>query len=200
MSLRYGLTIDPGMENGVCLFSWGDSEPLKIEHRWQFPGGAEALSKFLTMKKIQRTGGATAMMEHDGVVIVLDAIVVEKFTPRPHESFQLTLKSVEPLRGEGVLIGRSLEVAITWQEPAAQYFMGGKDLPDKKKRSRAFLKNYNLLPTGKEFARPDANDAISATLHAFAYLRHIKHLPTLRAYFPDTSFPSIAGINREETE
>lgn len=197
MTLHYGLTIDPGMENGVCLFSWHDSGPLKIEHRWQFPGGAEALAKFLLLKLI--ITDRQVVILHGGM-LHLDVVVVEKFTPRPHESFQLTLKSVEPLRGEGVAIGLGLGPSITWQEPAAQYFMGGTDLADKKKRSRAFLKNYNLLPTGKEFARPDANDAISATLHSFAYLRRIKHLPTLRAYFPDTSFPSIAGTNREETK
>lgn len=178
---RYGLAVDPGMSNGVCLFSWGDEqdEYFKQEKLWQFEGGAPALARFLTIKRIRLTVSGELLIGD----IPLTWMPVEKFTPRSHEGFSLTQKSAEPLRGEGVLIGRGFETFIEWQEPSAQYFMGGINLPDRKKRSREFLKLHGLYVTGKLVGQKDANDAISAELHAIAFLRKRRHMPTLMELF-----------------
>lgn len=178
----YGLTIDPGMSNGVCLFSWGteQDEHFKQERLWQFPGGAPKLAQFLTVAEIE--------VGEDGLTyrgLPLARMVVEKFTPRSHEGFNLTQKGVEPLRGEGVLIGRGFEPFIDWQEPSAQYFMGGITLSDKKKRSREFLKLHGIYVTGKQVHQKDADDAISAELHAIAWLRKKRHMPTLVELFQE---------------
>lgn len=175
-----GLTIDPGMSTGVCLFDWSDEFGFRVVMRWQFQGGAEALRMFLTHHGLEVRGWNQMYFQGEP----LDNLIVEKFTPRTHEGFSLTLKSVEPLRGEGVLIGMGLNAHISWRQPSQQYFSGGDSLPDKKKRSREFLKLHDFYITGKPLGQKDADDAISATLHSIAWLRSIKHMPTLRELFP----------------
>lgn len=179
-----GLVIDPGLSTGMCLFEWGDNLPFAVRQLWQFTGGAAGLAAALKAIKITVDNDGTIILaDGEDEAEVLDALIVEKFTPRPHEGFSHTQASVEPLRGEGVLIGLGLEPFIQWREPSQQYFMGGDSLADKKKRSRRFLETFEIKPTGKDVEQPDADDAISATLHAIAWLRHKKHMPTLLHYF-----------------
>lgn len=174
MSKRYSLSIDPGMSNGACLFSYSDTQPFQQERLYQFTGGAIGLAQWLNVE------GADSGWEMGKTI---DRLIVEKFTPRGGSDFNLTQASAEPLRGEGVLIGQGLHDLIDWQQPAMQYFMGGSSLSDKKKRSREFLKQHGLYATGKTVGQKDADDAISAQLHAIAWLRHKKHMPTLLEFF-----------------
>ncbi|HEY9525054.1 MAG TPA: hypothetical protein VIR33_17585 [Thermopolyspora sp.] len=178
----YGLSIDPGMSNGVCLFSWGgeQDEYFKQEGVWQFPGGAPALARFLDWEGAMVEYGTPTFKGRP-----LARLVVEKFTPRGDGEFNLTQKSVEPLRGEGVLIGRGFEPFIDWAQPSQQYFMGNSALPlaEKKKLSREFLKLHGLHLTGSMVGQPDADDAISAELHAIAWLRRKRHMPTMVEMF-----------------
>ncbi len=183
--MKYGLSIDPGVSNGVCLFSWDDDAPFKAVKLWQFPLGAQGLSMFIKSQGVAKT------LQPNGSELLwlgqhrLDALVVEKFTPRQNSEFKLTRDSVEPLRGEGVLIGRGLESFIEWAEPSMQYFIGSSELPlkQKKKLSREFLETHGLLITGSTVGNKDADDAISAELHAIAWLRRQRHMPTLKALF-----------------
>lgn len=182
-----GLTIDPGVENGACLFSWSADSPMHIEQVFQFGDGCEGLAAWMEFKKmaVLRGRGMTPLPTFSG--FNLDALIVEKFTPRQSDSFNLTLKSVEPLRGEGVLLGRRFGPFIQWAEPAQQYFMGHSRLPldEKKKLSRRFLETHGIKPTGKTVGRANADDAISATLHTIAWFRRQRHMPTIRALFPE---------------
>lgn len=180
----YGLAIDPGLSTGVCLFSWSGDDAeghFKQEALWQFTGGAAGLARFIDQFELRVTDDGELRMKNQR----LTRLVVEKFTPRANEGFSLTLKSVEPLRGEGVLIGRGLGPFIDWAEPAHQYFMGGTSLADKKKRSREFLKLHGLHVTGSMIGQKDADDAISAELHAIAWLRRKRHMPTLVELFQE---------------
>lgn len=174
-----GLSIDPGKSTGICLFRYAD-DGFSIVKRWQFMGGAEMLHAWC-VAHIRLVGDSVWCDSR-----VVDTLVVEKFTPHDNEGFSLTLDSVEPLVGEGVLIAHNLKPFITWRQPSQQYFMGDSRLPlaEKKKAARRFLETNGLLPTGKEFGQPDANDAISATLHAIGWLRSIRHMPTLLQLFP----------------
>ena len=175
-----GLSIDPGMSTGICSFSFKPDQPFMMHRLWQVTGGAVGLAEWMDENQLKRD----SLMGFKGML--LGALVVEKFTPRGGTGFSLTQASAEPLRCEGVLIGRGFNDRIQWAEPSAQYFMGGNSLSEKKKRSREFLKQNNTYVTGKDVGQKDANDAISAELHAIAYLRRIKHMPTLRAMFPET--------------
>lgn len=188
-----GLSIDPGMMNGLCIFTWGDDEPFKVEAVFQHSGGAPGLKRLLegAVRYVSRGTGITSshtMMFNDRR---LDALIFEKFTPRPiseESGFHLTRKSAEPLRCEGVLIGLGLDDhgAIQYAEPSQQYFIGSPTLKlkEKKKKAREFLKKNGFLVTGGMVMQEDGNDANSATLHAIAWLRRRRHLPTIDALFP----------------
>lgn len=180
--MKYGLAIDPGMSTGVCLFSWSEDQAFKQERLLQFIGGAGGILAFIRKNDLYQLGDKV-WIEFGSKHVELSALVVEKFTPRGGSGFALTQASAEPLRGEGVLIGRGLERFIQWQQPAAQYFMGGSDLRERKKRSREFLKLHGIYATGKTVGQLDANDAISAELHAIAFMRKMRHRPTLDELF-----------------
>lgn len=188
-----GLAIDPGMSTGICEFTWSDDEPFKPTRLLQFDGGAGSLAKVLKHLALSVDKDGTLMMndaEDDNEPGVLDALVVEKFTPRSARAgaeFSLTRASAEPLRCEGVLVGLGVEEHIEWGEPSMQYFMGGADLKDRKKRAREFLRENGLYATGSMLGQKDADDAISAELHAIAWLRRKRHMPTLQALFRKTA-------------
>lgn len=178
-----GLTIDPGKSTGTCLWR-ADDAGFKVIERWQFTGGAEMLHQWLSNNVFIEDERPAVSDEH-GNTVYLDALVVEKFTPHDNEGFSLTIDSVEPLVCEGVLIAHDLLPFIEWGQPSQQYFMGASTLTlkEKKRLARVFLAQYALLSTGSEFGQPDADDAISATLHSIAYLRRKRHFPTLLQLF-----------------
>lgn len=177
--MSLGIAIDPGVSTGICLFDYGPTTPFRQLALWQVSGGAGGLTRWLEMNACQIDAYPTISGE------VLDVVIVEKFTPRGGAGFSLTEASVEPLRCEGVLIGRGFGPYIIWGPPAAQYFMGGVDLREKKKRSREFLKLHGIYATGKMVGQANADDAISAELHAIAYLRRARHMPTLEELFQE---------------
>lgn len=189
-----GLSIDPGKMNGLCIFTWGDDEPFAVEAVFQHGGGAMGLKNLLEGNvfyysgETPRGGPFHRMMFKERR---LDALIFEKFTPRPiseDSGFHLTRDSAEPLVCEGALIGLGLDDygAIQWAEPSQQYFIGPptQTLAQKKKAARKFLESHGLLVTGGMVKQEDGNDANSATLHAIAWLRRRRHLPTIDALFP----------------
>lgn len=188
--MRYiGVSIDPGLETGACVFEYGDDTPMRVLHQEQFGHGAEGLRWWMEKHVFARAvgGSATAHPRERmmfGGLPVAD-LVVEKFTPRQNGGFSHTRASTEPLRCEGVLIGRGFGPHIQWAEPNQQYFMGASSLPlaEKKKLAREFLKQSGMFITGKDVGRPNADDAISATLHAVALMRRKRHMPTLEELF-----------------
>lgn len=197
--MKYLLSIDPGLSSGVFLGSYSDTQPLERIAVWQFGGigddlrGVDALVVWVRRFFIGHTSqGLIAFWWEPGMpssVIRPDdlTIIAEKFTPLSGQGHSLTLDAVEPLRCEGALIALGLMPAEfpheQWQRPAVMYFSGGSDLAAKKKASRAWLKSHDLLPTGKTVGQKDANDAVSATLHAFAYMRKMRHQPTMDHYW-----------------
>ena len=68
---------------------------------------------------------------------------------------------------------------MTFVQPAQQYFIGGKDKAEKKKRQHAWLKEngYAIMP--KDLGTKDCDDVRSALGHAISWLRRQKHKPTL---------------------
>lgn len=115
-------------------------------------------------------------------------VISEKFTARNTKGFAYITASMEPLRGEGVLIALDLMPDYTpkekrWRDPGLQYLVGGKDLADKKKRQHKFLKDIGFYRTNKDFpdspSKDGADDFRSAAAHGLAYLaRELHHKPT----------------------
>src|SRR5690606_28918305 len=92
--------------------------------------------------------------------------VSEKFTPLQGKGFSLTMDAVEPLRIEGALIALNVMPDYapeekTWQRPDKMYFCGGKNLAEKKKLSRQFLKDTDNYVMPKELGTPDSDDFLS---------------------------------------
>lgn len=202
------VSIDPGLSSGVFVGHYSDTEPLTRLGVFQFIGGVQGLLEFFSFPNYvherawvsrHRNGskdfplvfkGQTELHHLHNLRFEGDIVYIcEKFTPLTGRGFALTLDSVEPLRAEGALIAKGFMPAEfpheRWQRPAVMYSHGGSTLAEKKKASRAWLKKHDLLPTGKTVGQPDANDAVSATLHAFAYMRKIGHLPTLKHYYEE---------------
>lgn len=177
--MTYLLSVDPGWSTGVVLGTYDDDSPFEVEKVWQIPGGVEALARWYYQTFWPVYGG----LHFESVV--------EKFTPRPNGKFGLTLKSVEPLRCEGWLVGeRVVEDYHTgsteWQQPGEQYFAGGKTKVEKKKRQHQWLKEHDLYVTGKMVGAPDADDVRSTLAHALVKLRKQNHMPTLEHYFKES--------------
>ena len=167
---KYVLSFDPGKSSGIALGHYTETQPYHLLRAWQFSGGAMGLIDWIKHKHV--SGPMT--------------IISEKFTPRPNGKFGLTLASVESLVGEGVLLAFDLMPPYTpsesrWQQPQMQYFVGGKDKTEKRKRLKKFLKDTDNYVFGKELGQPDNEDAVSAIAHGIAYVMKIEtHAPTSR--------------------
>ena len=182
--MTYLLSIDPGVSSGVVLGQYTKTEPYTPIKSWQLSGGLTGATKFLDTHYSGLTWGWVVK----GRPYYPVTVICEKFVPLNNKGFGHTLKSVEPLRIEGALIALGImpeylpEHYDVWPRPASMYFMGGANKREKLQRSRAWLKEHGLLLTGKDVGQADADDAISATLHAFAYLLHQRHRPTMKHY------------------
>jgi hypothetical protein len=216
---NYLLSIDPGWSTGVALLKYYNDTPATLVKAWQFSGGLMGLREWMNRTwresgwddyndepeyaglKVRGLGLPLTLysegfyrydseVEDDVWVNPNLKVIAEKFTPRPNEKFGLTLRSVEPLRCEGVLVDRGLlpdydPKVKEWRQPKDQYIVGGKDLTDKKKRQHAFLKDSGFYVTNKMFPdsppKDQADDARSAIAHGLGYItRVIKHEPTFQ--------------------
>lgn len=188
---EYVLSIDPGISTGVALLSYEPDSAPKLEEAWQFTGGAMALKRWLQSYplplKFSGSGIYSALGGFKWKSPKL-SVVAEKFTARNTKGYAYTTASMEPLRGEGVLIALDLMPDYSpkekrWRDPGLQYLAGGKDLADKKKRQHKFLKDIGFYRTNKDFpdspSKDGADDFRSAASHGLAYLaREIHHKPT----------------------
>lgn len=205
--MRTLVTIDPGLSSGVTIGTYSETEPYQRTHAFQIEGGLKGFLERFRHKyrsdtyftHVRSVKGPGLAHHEDDFFHASEGpdpeveFIVEKFTPRPNGGGSgLKLSTVEPLRIEGALIALGVVDDYVqgrqnpqWVQPHAQYFSGGKSLPEKKKASREFLKAHDLHLTGKMVGCKDADDAISATLHSIGYMRKIGHVPSLRYYFPE---------------
>jgi len=84
------------------------------------------------------------------------------------------MPDVEPLRIEGALMVMYPE--IVWQQPSDKHHV-----PD------SILKEHGLWQTGKPLGHVDGRDANDAIIHALAFLKKNRHVPTLKKYWRDGS-------------
>lgn len=189
MTTKYVLSIDGGKSTGIALFSYSDTEAVRLVTGWQFSGGVSAFVDWA--RKLWSDESLPFNLTIDewanGVDYPELTIVAERFVPLTGKGFSQTSDSVEPLRAEGAMIALGLMPAdysdTRWARPAAMYWAGGDTLADKKKRLRAWLKEHDMYLMGKDLAAPDSDDFVSAAAHGIAYFRRINHIPTLEAYF-----------------
>lgn len=197
------ISFDPGRSSGIAIGTYSDTEPYRPAHIYQIEGGLSGFLNYVENEQdtddFSNSWGEWFFTVGFGVMLNryflswggLEAeesevtFISEKFTPRQ----ALSLASAEPLRIEGSLVTQGIMPDypdLRWRQPAKQYFAGGSDLAERKKNAYAWLKRHEkdgLYVTGKDVGCKDANDARSAILHSIAYLRDIKHRPTIDYYF-----------------
>lgn len=177
--MTYLLSIDPGLSNGAALGHYSDTEAYELVKAYQFKGGARGLADWFRSGALYRDTEDWPSYDTEERVVIC-----EKFTARQ----PLTRVMEESLRGEGWLVGEhwlpdyDVDPSV-WPHPPAQYFAGGKDQPEKKKRMHAWLKSHDLYVTGSMLGQPNADDARSAIAHSIGWLRKQEHGPTLERYF-----------------
>lgn len=189
---EYVLSIDPGISTGISLIRFPADDRPELVDAWQFTGGAMGLLLWAERHVFLDPGvsgvsWATRYLRDRWGEGSFQAIA-EKFTARNTKGFSYTTASLEPLRGEGVLLALGLMPDYDpkikeWRDPGLQYLVGGKDLADKKKRQHAFLKDIGFYRTNKDFpdspAKDGADDFRSSAAHGLNYgARVLKHKPT----------------------
>lgn len=184
------ISIDPGMSSGVIAGIYSDDIPFELTHAFQIEGGVEGFIKQVSISYTWLGEDTNLFVYLPGVEEPIQigegvTVLVEKFTARGAAAgpFALKTDALEPLRIEGALL--AMGVPITWVSPAQQYFIGGRDKAEKKKRQHAWLKEngYAIMP--KDLGTKDADDARSACAHAISWLRRQKHKPTLEMFRKD---------------
>lgn len=191
MPINYVLSVDPGYSTGIALLGYDEKTPAWLEEAWQFSGGVDGFKRWWQNHAEYGYGnlegwnlGGVRASAYWNVEDGLITRIAEKFTPRPNEKFGLTLRSVEPLRLEGILVWEGFlpdydPKVKEWRQPALQYIAGGKDKAEKKKRLHKMLKDTDYYVTGSTVNAPDADDARSAIGHGLGYIiREVKHKPT----------------------
>lgn len=103
--------------------------------------------------------------------------VAEKFVLRDNDF----IANTEPLRIEGAMIALGLNPI--WQLRT-----------DKALCKDDVLKQNKLWVTGKMCGHTDGRDVNDATIHALAYMKKLKHRPTLQMYWGG---PELSGITPE---
>lgn len=155
------MVVDPGQMSGYFYGEFSESKPLTRLGYKQVPGGSLGFHAFMEGRRA-------------------DVVVSEKFAPRPIGNRLYKLEELEPLRIEGWL--EIEHPNIIWQPPSAMVLKNGSSQAERKRNSDDVLRRNGWWLTGKNVDYKDANDANAAAKHALAYMRSIRHAPTIDAY------------------
>jgi len=177
------LSFDCGKSNGVALGYFDDKTPYQLVSAFQFMDGPRGLSNWVKYHRVEHREDVPGDHWWDFDALTLPGYdiltVAEKFIPFPGKGFGQGLDSTLPLVGEGVLIALDVMPAYPdprWRVARNMYLFGGKDLKQKKKYARTFLKEKGMYVMPKELGQPNSDDAVSATLHGISYLAQVlKH-------------------------
>lgn len=155
------LSLDPGKQTGIAAAVYGDNHPYELLNVWQISDG---VTGFINWWK---TIGTPLIRKHEWEWLQPTQIVSEKFILR-NNAF---VADTEPLLIEGAL--QALwSLPVTWQQRSDKTLV-----PDN------ILRENGLWHTGKQVGWKDARDTNDAIIHAMAYLKKNKHIPTLQKYW-----------------
>lgn len=175
--MTYLLSIDPGLNSGAALGYYDATSPYRVVGRWQVHGGLP---------------GFLAWWEREHIGERFDEIVVEKFILDPTNQFSADLT---PVQIEGAIIAKLFprDNAIAWQPRTDKSALTGypPTAITKTQRQRArfdFLDRFGMFESGT--GNDDSNDAVT---HGLVYLKRRRHLPTLRAFWPEQARSVLIG-------
>jgi len=147
------ISVDPGKSTGIAIGTFSETEPYKLYEIHQIPNGVE---------------GFLYWLKTNPQFLLNDLVwVSERFVLRSSNKF---VADLEPVRIEGAM--QALGLDVVWQLRTDKMFV-----------TDDLLKEHGLWQTGKQFGWKDGRDANDAIIHALAYLRKNKHMPTLLNYW-----------------
>lgn len=155
------LSMDPGMSTGIVHAAVEDDALPEILMKWQVEQGLPGVNDWGYENHL--TAGFA------------DRLVCERWHPRPGAR-SYKLDELEPIRIEGMLESFYDDILL-FRQPEQRHLFKESDRFEK---SAAFLQWAGYWTTGSEVGCKDANDANSAMMHLFGYLRDNKHRPTVR--------------------
>lgn len=155
------VSLDPGKQTGIAAGFYGDDQPYTLIDVWQISDGVTGFIEWW-----KKTGSAV-IRNFEWAFLAPTEIVSEKFILR-NNAF---VADTEPLLIEGAL-------QALWSLPVAWQQRSDKSLVTDK-----ILRENGLWHTGKQVQWKDARDTNDAIIHALAYLKKNKHIPTLQKYW-----------------
>lgn len=158
------LSIDPGESIGIALGIFSDTQAYELVETWQPRGGAQGFLDWWN---------SPALYDAMGDWGENDVRVSERFILRssPKDG---RVPNVEPVRIEGVMLALGLDVHYQdrWMKSSVE---------------DQVLKDSGLWHSNevgrKKFGHTDARDVNDALIHALAFLKSRRHLPTLRHFW-----------------
>ena len=188
--MTYLLSIDPGMSTGIVFGQFEPTTPYERLGFWLVEGGLAGFLSWLWARYNPDDSGWWKVRVFDPGIDPYElqtmVKVCEKFVPLQSDR-TFRVDELEPIRIEGALEILLGEEPI-WQRSAAMVLsqVGVRDTMTarqkaaaRKKASDNVLREAGLWLTGKQVGCKDANDVNAAQKHAIAYLRSIKHKPTV---------------------
>lgn len=155
------LSLDPGKQTGIAAGVYGDNQPYMLLEVWQLSDGVTGFINWWN------TTGKHLIRTYEWSFLQPTQIVSEKFILRSNAF----VADTEPLLIEGAL--QALwSLPVTWQQRS-----------DKSLVTDQTLRDNGLWHTGKQVQWKDARDTNDAIIHALAYLKKNKHIPTLQKYW-----------------
>jgi len=157
------LSLDPGKQTGIAAGFFGDNHPYELLKVWQLSDGLKGFLQWWNTEGVKQIRYREWAYKSEAV------IVSEKFILRSNQF----VADLEPLLIEGAL-------QALWHYPIAWQQRSDKTLVED-----SILKDNNLWHTGKQVDWKDARDTNDAIIHALAYLKKNKHIPTLKKYWKE---------------
>lgn len=155
------LSIDPGKVTGFALGHYTDDAPWTLDKVWVTHEGVLGFSDWYWNRSLDS--------DFEDQTTIMETFVLRD------NPFLASLDGVEVIgfaKGLG-MVGR-------WQSRTAKSF----SRTDKKAADK-LLKAHGLWKTGKQVGHTDGRDVNDAIIHALAYMKHIKHVPSMLKYFPE---------------
>ena len=174
---EFVLSIDPGLSSAIALLSYEPGDTPTLEAVWQFDGGAEAMSDWVSKRQAEPH---TGFFVETYFWIEPEDVICEAFTARSTKGFAYTTDSLEALPVIGALVARGLvdrKDKKRYRSPKDQYLTGGRgEDGSNKARQHAFLKESGYYVGRKEIGRTlkDYDDARSAVAHGLNYIAKVK--------------------------
>lgn len=169
--MTYLLSVDPGGLSGISFGRYSETKPYERTHFWAIQNGLEGFCQWVKYHFFPDFySNKLDFFQADGLTSINMwsnfKIVSERFVLRSNQF----VADITPARIEGAMMAFGLD-------PIYQLRSDKALVPDK------ILKDNGLWVTGKQCNWKDGRDVNDSTIHALAFLKKQKHVPTIEKYW-----------------